>query len=277
MTFFECIQKNNKEYDNSQVNYAILFYLSKKVKNQTDFISFRNNEIDFAYNDYVSLLKEYYLDKKPLGHIIKQVVFNNTPIKLLPMVHCPRNETELLVTNIQNIIKIDNKLTKVIDLCAGSGCIGISLKNNINKISLSLLEIDDNSIECIMNNLILNKIQANIYQEDYFDFIKSSNEKFDVIVINPPYVAKKELDSTMTKYENAISFNNSEDEMLFYIEFFNHYQRIINFDHFLIGLEFGYDQKDKINDLIKENNLSKYATFYKDYSNHDRFVIIYKN
>ena len=81
----------------------------------------------------------------------------------------------------------------------------------------------------------------------------------------------------MTKYENAISFNNSEDEMLFYIEFFNHYQRIINFDHFLIGLEFGYDQKDKINDLIKENNLSKYATFYKDYSNHDRFVIIYKN
>ena len=67
MTFFECIQKNNKEYDNSQVNYSILFYLSKKVKNQTDFISFRNNEIDFAYNDYVSLLKEYYLDKKPLG------------------------------------------------------------------------------------------------------------------------------------------------------------------------------------------------------------------
>ena len=82
-----------------------------------------------------------------------------------------------------------------------------------------------------------------------------TNEKFDVIVIKPPYVAKKELDSTMTKYENAISFNNSEDEMLFYIEFFHHYQRIINFDHFLIGLEFGYDQKDKVKSLYFEKSI----------------------
>lgn len=275
MTFLELINYLKDRYDNKNVNNSIIFFVSKKVKNPSDLILKRHQRIDFGLTKIEKYLNQYYFENKPLGQITHSIHFNNLDIKINKKVHCPRNETELLVHKIRTYFKKDKKLINVIDLCAGTGCIGISLKNEFKKINLTLLDVDNRCIKNIKKNLINNNLKAKVIKQDFFKFISANKDKYDVILMNPPYVDPIELDDSLVQYETNISFTNSKNPLDFYESLFENLSNITN-KHFLIGLEFGYNQKIDMKKLIERYNLSKFTKFYKDLNNLDRFLIIYK-
>ena len=276
ITFFELVTQIEKKYNNKNINNSLIYHYSKMVKNLTDLLVNRNEQIDFDYNELMIALDDYYIKHKPLTTIIKQIYFNGVNLKVFDNVHYPRNETELLAEKIEEILIKDNSLNWIIDICAGTGNLGISIKNHFSKLKLSLLDIDVNAIHNIKFNLKNNKLQAEVINKDFFKFIKKKKKKYDVIVFNPPYVKNEELDLEMTKFENKISFSNSEDALEFYKVLFNSLDKIVNANHYLIGVEFGYKQKQDLEKILKNNNLLQFTTFYKDLNNQDRFLIIYR-
>lgn len=277
VSFSQLISETNKKYDNSTVNIAILFYLSKQVKTVMDLMMHRKDAIDFNPKDYQQLLEDYYVKQKPLGQITHSARFNDLDLIVHPMVHTPRNETEYMTKFVQVQMMENRNLTHILDLCAGSGNIGISLKAHFPYTDLTLVEIDETSIKNIYDNLNKFKLDANVLHQDVFEFLKTNHPtKYDAIVMNPPYVGQKELNMVMTKYENKISFTNSSDPLAFYKALLENLSHIINPDHFLIACEFGYNQKQELSQLVKTYHLDQYTTFYQDLNQKDRFFIIKK-
>lgn len=275
MTFLE-LNKNIKEkYSNKVVNSAIIFYLSSKVKNGKDMLIHLKEEIDFNFSDFNKLLDEYYLDHKPLGQIIHQANFLGNEFIVDPMVHVPRNDTEYWVENLHAFLLLEFNYHELLDLCAGSGNIGISIKKNFPYLNLTSLDIDISAVNNIKKNLKKFHLDANVIHDDLFNWIKTNQKKFDVIVMNPPYVPINELDEELIKYENKISFNNSNDPLAFYKLVVENLKKITN-EHFVFACEFGYNQKNELKKIIDHYGYGDYTKFFKDLSNQDRYFIIKK-
>ncbi len=275
ITFFDALTKLDKKFDNDNINRTVMYYYSKKVRNLTNFILYRSKLIDFDYSKYLKSLKDYYINKKPLSYIVKNQYFNGLTFKVFNKVHFPRNETELLAESVEKILKKDRKFKSIIDVCCGTGNLGISIKNHFPLMNLTLLDIDKNAINNTKYNLKHLKTKGTVLNKNFFSYIKNNKIKYDVVLFNPPYVNENELDPNLIKYEDKKSFCNSKNPIIFYKTLFTNINKLIKGKHYLIAAEFGSKQKDDIKLILSENNLLKSTKFYKDLNNLDRFLIIY--
>ncbi len=280
MTFFQAFNEIKSKYSNNDlVIYELVFYLSKSVKSKEDFINKRNDEIDFDFATLILFANQYFIDKKPLGHIIKKTKFINLDLDIYDGILVPRNETELLCINAEKIInqifsKQDN--FNLVDLCCGTGNIPVYLKSKFN--NANVFAIDINEIACVntLHNSQKHNLSINVINGDYYDSIINNKLKFDVIIMNPPYVALNELDETMTKYENRISFINSDDPNEFYYKVIDNYEKLINNkNNFLMAFEISSTQKDILESYLKNKNL--HYQFLKDYSGKWRCLFIWNS
>jgi len=269
ITFLQIVDKYKKLNYDLLIVKNILFNISKKVKNDNDFITKRNELIDFSENKFKSTLDKYFIKNQPLGHITKDCEFYGIKIHILKNIFVPRNETEELTELVNNLIKNKN-IKDLIDVCSGTGCIGLSLKYHNPKINVTCSDINPVACKNIEYNAKLNKVKVNVVNSDLLSKIKG---KYDVLISNPPYVDIKVLDKEMTKYENIISFSNSESDTFFYEQLINNYKKYMK-QKFLMAFEIGYDQKEKINKILVANKLTKLSTFLKDMSGKDRILII---
>ncbi|MGV2392489.1 UNVERIFIED_CONTAM: HemK family protein methyltransferase [Campylobacter lari] len=145
----------------------------------------------------LKMLEENY----PVQYIMGYVEYANIRINLDHKVLIPRYETEELIYLIKDNYLKDNM--KVLDLCCGSGFIGLALKKANSTIELTMSDIDPEAIKQTSKNLVFNfknSDKVKIIQSDCFNEI---NEKFDIIVSNPPYIAYDDPDaqSPSLKYE----------------------------------------------------------------------------
>ncbi|MDR2829283.1 MAG: HemK family protein methyltransferase [Mycoplasmataceae bacterium] len=248
-----------------------MFFLSKKVKNLTSFVVNRKTKIDFTSAKYFSMLERYYSKNEPLGSIIKCIKFLNVQIKIKKGILVPRDETELVVLKAIQLIK-KHKISSVYDLCCGTGNIGLAIKKTLPKINITSVDINHVAIANTKENAKLNNLKIETICGDFYASIKNKTE---CIVCNPPYVNEKELNKDMTKYENKISFTNSKNDIFFYKKILDNYKKIMK-EKFLIVFEIGYNQKEKLTKVLKENNLYSYAKFYKDLAKLDRILVINK-
>ena len=135
--------------------------------------------------EVVSLLKS----GKPIQYIFNKAYFFDLEFYVDEHVLIPRPETEELVqwiisdhSNAENI--------SIIDLCTGSGCIAISLKNNLPHTKVSALDVSEEAIEIATKNAVSINLEIDFVCNDLFKL--NTTEQFDIIVSNPPYVCEKE-------------------------------------------------------------------------------------
>jgi release factor glutamine methyltransferase len=156
--------------------------------------------------------------QKPLQYIIGETEFYNLNIKLNHKVLIPRPETEELV---DIIIKENKNQTniKIADLGCGSGAIALALKNSLKESKLWAYDIEDEAIEQTKENakslnLSIDIQKANILEENF------TEEKFDIIVSNPPYVmdSEKELmkPNVLNHEPHSALFVPNNNPLLFY-------------------------------------------------------------
>ncbi|GMO13460.1 MAG: peptide chain release factor N(5)-glutamine methyltransferase [Mycoplasmoidaceae bacterium] len=271
MTYIELINECKQKYcdTTNYIYYELLFFVSKIVKNKTDFAFNGKKNIDFNANKYFKYLNRYYKDNEPLGSIIGFIKFCGLNLKIDKDILVPRDETEELVKLAIPIIK-KHKITSLYDLCCGTGNIGLAIKNSIPSISITCIDINKKAILNTKRNAKLNNIKINVICGDFYKSIKT---KADCIICNPPYVDKNDLNKEMIKYESKISFSNSESSLSFYEKLISNVDLILN-KKFLLIFEIGYNQKKDITKILKRNDLYKNSKFYKDSYNVDRFLII---
>lgn len=155
---------------------------------------------------------------EPIQYIFGETEFFGLKLKVNPSVLIPRPETEELVNWI-----IENKLSgssRILDIGTGSGCIALSLKNQIKEAKIFGVDISEEALKVAKNNAILNDLEVRFFQVDILNWENFKWGLFDVIVSNPPYVCeieKQEMQLNVLKYEpeNAL-FVPDEEPLIFY-------------------------------------------------------------
>ena len=186
------------------------------------------NRVEIALNPAIEISK-IHLDflqsalsglKKsvPIQYIIGETEFYGLPFKVTKNVLIPRPETEELVNWVINDTKNIANIN-ILDIGTGSGCIAISIAKNVPNAKVFSLDISSKALEIAKENAKLNGVNIQFIEADILDSPKS-NEKFDVIISNPPYVReleKEEMQKNVLENEPHIAlFVRDENPLLFY-------------------------------------------------------------
>lgn len=214
----------------------------------------------------------------PLQYLIGEWDFMGRTFSVGEGVLIPRPETEELCETV--ITTANNKSDMVIyDLCAGSGCIGITMQNTFPKSDVILVEKSALAIDYIKKNIerlcINNK--PTLYHESIFDTEKfDSLPSADIIISNPPYIKTIEIESLQQEVQKEpfMALDGGEDGLDFYRIIANFWTSKLKTDGF-IALECGEDQAEDICDLFSKVNFS--CTVIKDFNNIERIIIARRN
>lgn len=212
---------------------------------------------------------------------MKSVNFLNCKIDLSKKVFIPRPETEFWVRKAIGEIgnwqlQIGN--LRILDLFAGSGCIGIAVLKNIENSFVDFVDIDENAIEEIKFNLRKNKIPKKRYRiikSNLFENLKS--EKYDIIFANPPYVALNrinEVDKEVLENEPKRALFAGTDGMAIIEKFLKEVKKYLK-KNGILYMEFDPLQKEKIKRILKKEGFQ--FSFHKDQFEKTRWVKIYEN
>jgi len=160
---------------------------------------------------------EDLLKNKPIQYVLGETEFCGLRFKVNQSVLIPRQETEELV---MWILEENPTAENVLDLCTGSGCIAVSIANKLKNANLAGVDISSEALSVARENATINHVsiafsECNVLQPNFF-----INEKFDVIVSNPPYVRemeKRQMHVRVLDYEPQLSlFVEDNNPLLFY-------------------------------------------------------------
>jgi len=267
-----CLLLRRQGKEESLARFLLMYILDENSQQFTNNISEQLSKEKEEL--YFSLIDKHIEKNVPLSHLAGFEYFYDRKFKVTKDVLSPRMETEELIYKVIEYIKSINKNNiKILDLCTGSGIIGITLRKELESKSLEVVasDISEEALKVAKENAIMNEAEVKFIQSDIFENI---NEKFDIIVSNPPYIAyndKVTMEDNVLNYDPHLALFAEEDGMYFYREIVENSKEYLNKDG-MIFFEIGYDQREKILKLANENGFK--AEVYKDINGRDRMAIL---
>ncbi len=250
------------DLDNEQKIWWILEEVTQK--NQSELIQ-KNFLLTSEQLERINFIIDKHVNEHmPLQYLFGYVPFLENKIFVNPPVLIPRAETEEWCANlIKELTSLKNKKIRILDIGTGSGCIAISLAKKIPSAEIFAVDISDCAIELTKKNILENKINnIKLIKSDLFEELK--NEKFDLIVSNPPYIPDElfeQLDLSVKKWEDPRALI-AQDKGLKIIK-----KIIEQSEHFLkankeffennlsqLILEIDCSQAEEVSDFLKLNN-----------------------
>lgn len=213
------------------------------------------------------------INGEPIQYITNYQEFMKLDFYVDENVLIPRADTEILVEEAINFIRKNKKKNlKVLDMCTGSGAIAISIAKNIESVKVYAVDLSEKALEVAQRNALQNSVldKCEFIKSDMFENIK---ERFDVIISNPPYIRKKDIENldVNVQKEPLMALDGGEDGLDFYRILIDNAYKFLEKDG-LLFLEIGYDQKEEVMSLLKKSY--KYKDIYskKDLSGNDRII-----
>lgn len=244
-----------------------------------DFLSLQNHLDEIVNNEDVKKYKALIKARKdniPLAYVLGNTNFYGLEINVNENVLIPRFETEELTENTIKLIKEklrDKENIKILDLCTGSGAIGLRLKKEFPNSKVTLSDISMPALEVARENSNNLNLDVEIIQSDLFENI---NDKYDVIISNPPYIMdNEEIEEIVKNNEPSIALYAGKEGLDYYIRILKDIKNYLN-DKYIVAFEIGCTQKEKIVKLIEQNLKDIEITCKKDLSEKDRMIFITK-
>lgn len=261
--------KNNIE-DASIIAKELAEYIFKITRAQM----IANNDMEFSKDqtdNYINSIKKISTGI-PIQYITNNQEFMNLNFYVDENVLIPQPDTEILVEEVINEYK--EKKCEILDLCTGSGAIAISLAKYINESNIVASDISMKALQIAKLNAEKNLVRKKIEFIESDMFNKIYKDDFDIIVSNPPYIKTKVIEKLdrQVKNEPYIALDGGADGLKFYkIIIENAYKYIKNEGK--VFLEIGYDQKNELINLFKENNHYENIYSKKDLGGNDRIIV----
>lgn len=187
----------------------------------------------------------------------------------------PRQDTETLIEFVIDAIK-DNGYKSMLDMCTGSGVIGITVARCTDIEEVSLCDVSTEALQVARENINLNKVQnkCNIVQSNMFKNLYKLNTKYDIIVSNPPYLTKTEMKeiSEFVEKEPSIALYGGKDGLDYYRIIFEEAKNFLN-NNGTIAVEIGYLQAKDVIDIIGLNKEYTNISVIQDINNKDRVIV----
>ncbi|EFV36168.1 methyltransferase [Gemella morbillorum M424] len=250
----------------------LLMYMLDEMREFNENLALELTEED--EQKYFQLINKHIKDDTPLSHLVGFEYFYDRKFKVTSDVLSPRMETEELVYKVIDYIRKNNLTNiKVLDLCTGSGIIGITLKKELEEFDVKILASDISSRALTVAKENASSLEADIsfVESDLFSNIQ---DKFDIIVSNPPYIAhddKKTIKENVLNYDPHLALFADEEGMYFYRNIIEKSRPYLN-EKGIMFFEIGYDQKEKIITLGENNKFE--TVVYKDINGRDRIAVL---
>ena len=192
---------------------------------------------------------------EPIQYIIGKIEFFGLQFRVNSSVLIPRPETEILVEEVLRYSKSKNGL-KILDIGTGSGIIAIAIAKQLEDSQITAIDISQEAINLAMENAVTNEVISKLkfLMSDIKDF--ENNEKFDVVVSNPPYISKEDFPSLQNEikdYEPRIALTDSNDGLDFYKIISKRSKSLLKKDG-RIYFEVGKGQADNVERILIEND-----------------------
>ena len=222
----------------------------------------------------ISIFKKYLgrrLKNEPIAYILKEKEFWSKKFEVGTGILIPRPETELMVEKIINLY--NKKSAFILDVGTGSGCILISLLSELKKSSGIGIDISQKALSYALKNSKRHNLQNRI------KFLKISinmffNRKFDLIVSNPPYIARhqfKNLDIDIKKFEPKLALDGGNDGLDVMRKVIYKSRKILK-NNGMLALEIGNGQYKKVSQILKFNRFNE-KFLISDYKNNIRCIL----
>ena len=256
------ILKENNIEDYNIITKILVKYILKM--DLTEIIINEDKEISEDEKVRFNVALNKIIQGIPLQYITNNQEFMGMNFFVDENVLIPQPDTEILVEEVIEICKKYKRELKVLDICTGSGAIGISIAKNIDNAKVVLSDISSKALEIAKINAVENNVidKIKFVESDMFDNIEG---KFDIIVSNPPYI------ETDTINEPHLALDGGKDGLDFYRILSQNSKKYLKPNGYLC-IEIGYNQKEKVEELLQNNS---YKNIYckKDLSANDRVVI----
>lgn len=224
-------------------------------------------------NKLEQVLYKLCVQKIPFQYITGEVYLYNEKYYVTDAVLIPRQDTESIIEVAIEIIDRNNFKT-MLDLCTGSGAIGISVAKNSNIDSVDMIDISYEALSIANKNIILNEAsnKCHTIQSDIFSKIVDKGVKYDIIVSNPPYITKADYAklSQYVKKEPKMALLAQDNGMYFYKKIANESKLYLNNGGILL-FEIGFTQAKEVTDILKKEGFSN-IDIYKDINSKDRVI-----
>lgn len=259
MKIKDILEKNNNDL------IIALTYLLNTNKN----LLFLNKEeaLDEKIENELKIINDKINEGYPLQYAIGKWNFYGLDLLVDKRALIPRYETEILV---DLIINDNSNNKKILDIGTGSGAISLALSKNLKDSKIIGVDISKKAIDLANENKI--KLNINNVEFKESDIFSNIEEKFDIIVSNPPYINKEDFEKLDKKlyYEPQNALYGGEDGLYFYKKIIKNAKNFLN-KNGKIYLEIGYDQKDFISNLLEEYGYKQIKS-YKDFNDFDRII-----
>lgn len=254
MTIFEAYNSTKKKLEAAGVRDFV--FEAKQIIMQvtgftpTQILTDYNKQLtEFQENNLIAIVHQREVHY-PLQYIFGNWDFYGRTFKVGVGVLIPRSDTEVVVeTAIQSVS--DTKAPKILDLCAGSGCIGITLDLEIPDSEVTLVEKYDEALRYTVENVKINNSKAKILKGDVFETPQFEKESFDLVVSNPPYIPLDEMKycSPEVKFEPETALLAEDEGLEFYKAIIENFTPPIKKGGKLC-FEVGFKQAEKVRDLL---------------------------
>ena len=255
-----------KKHGDTNENWLILEFLTERklVELKADL----NFCIDKIYDKFLEII-EKRKQNYPLQYIFGKWEFYGLELYVDESALIPRFETEILV---DEILKMDCKKDKILDIGCGSGAISLALANNLVNSYIYGIDISEDALILSKKNkdkLGLKNVE--FFRSDIFSNINDNN--FDIIVSNPPYIDEVDM-KTLEKelsFEPQNALYGGKDGLFFYREIITNSLNYLS-DKGILAFEIGYNQMEDISNLLIDNGF-EILIQEKDFVGFDRIII----
>lgn len=225
------------------------------------------------YREYIARRTEHY----PLQYLLREWDFYNLSFSVKEGVLIPRPETELLVDlALKHLQKYhrEGRPARVLDLCSGSGCVGITVERNFENCDVTALELSEDACGIIRSNMERNGTQRfRLIRGDLFQGPGAFGiDSADVILANPPYLTGDEMQSLQAEvgFEPSLALFGGDDGLDFYRAIAELYAPVLEKGG-LLAVEIGEQQGEEVSRIFAD--FSDNIKVLRDFSGLPRVVV----
>ena len=256
------------------ITRQLLCHISGKTQEQI--VAFKDHYASEEVCAGMDFAVSRILRGEPLAYLLGEWEFYGLPLYVDKNVLIPRDDTCAVVSLAVNHALFLGKDPRILDLCTGSGCIGLAIASRVKDARVTLADISKEALAVAKINITRNHMSGKVscIQADALGKPAAFLGKFDMIVSNPPYITTQEMEELPTSvrdYEPALALHGGDDGLVFYEAIARNYAQALK-PGGLLAFEFGMGQGDDVCRILEE---SMYTILERtrDYNDRERAVI----